>query len=185
MQRVFKKAIEEAPGLSSYLDVKYLGSVDNNKITSMHGDKEAQENLNQICIREEQKDKYWDYLSCYMQEGKGEDCLTTAGVNSFQLKSCIDDTNKGLKYAKADFDLASKFSVGGSPTLLLNDKQTISEFDFGGRVPNAIKEIVCCANKEKPAFCAKDISKEEVAASFSKTDAAAAGSSNSAAGCGN
>jgi hypothetical protein len=33
--------------------------VKNGKIASMHGDEEAKENLRQICIREEQKDKYW------------------------------------------------------------------------------------------------------------------------------
>lgn len=45
MQRAFKKAIEQIPQLLSYLTVKYIGAVDNNKITSMHGDKGAQENL--------------------------------------------------------------------------------------------------------------------------------------------
>lgn len=184
MQRVFKKGIEEVPALSSYLNVKYIGSIEKNKITSMHGDKEAQENLRQICIREEQEDKYWPYVSCYMQEGKTDDCLVTSGVNSTQLKACADDVSRGIKYAKADFDLANKFNVGSSPTLLLNEKQTVSEFDFGGRVPNAIKDIICCASKEKPQFCSKDISKEEVAASFSTTDKPSS-TGNSGAGCGN
>jgi len=184
MQRVFKKAIEEIPAISSFLKVKYIGSVENNKITAMHGDEEAQENLRQICIREEQKDKYWSYVSCYMQEGKSDGCLTTSGVNSTQLKACVDDVSRGIKYAKADFDLANKFSVSGSPALLLNEKQTVSEFDFGGRVPNAIKEIVCCGSNEKPEFCSQDISKDEVAVSFSKTDEASS-AGDSAAGCGN
>jgi len=185
MQRVFKKTIEEISEILPYLNVKYIGTVDNNKITSMHGDEEAQENLRQICIREEQKAKYWPYISCYIQEGKGDQCLTTAGVNFSQLKSCTEESNRGLKYAKADFDLASKFNVGGSPTLLLNGEQTVSEFDFGGRVANAIKEILCCGSQQKPVFCAKEISKGEVAASFSKIDEASSTGGNSAAGCGN
>jgi hypothetical protein len=36
----------------------------NNTIKSMHGVEEAQENLRQICIREEQSEKYCDYVRC-------------------------------------------------------------------------------------------------------------------------
>lgn len=64
------KAIAEIPELASNLSVRYIGAVENGKITAMHGDTEAQENLKQICIREEQKEKYWPYVSCYMQEAK-------------------------------------------------------------------------------------------------------------------
>jgi len=185
MQRVFKTAIGELPALESYLNVKYIGAVENNKITSMHGDKEAQENLRQICIREEQSDKYWPYVSCYMQEGNNDQCLTNAGVDLDKLSSCISDKNRGLKYAQADFNLANKLSVGSSPTLILNDKQTVSEFDFGGRVANTIKDVVCCASKTKEDFCQTEISKTEVAASFSKTDTAAEGATSQNANCGN
>ncbi len=185
MQRVFKKAIAEVPTLSSYLDIKYIGSVDNDKITSMHGDKEAQENLRQICIREEQKDLYWNYVSCYMLEGKTDECLNTTGVDNNQLNACMTDESRGLKYAKADFNLANKFNIGGSPTLLLNEKQIVSEFDFGGRVPHTIKEILCCGSKTKPDFCQKDLSKEQVAPSFSKTDEAPTDSNLTSGGCGN
>lgn len=184
MQRVFKKVLAELPQMINNLNVRYIGSVDNGKITSMHGDKEAEENLRQICIREEQKNKYWDYVSCYMQEGKTDECLATTGIDINQLKSCTDDNNRGLKYAKADFDQANKFGISGSPTLLVNDKQIVSEFDFGGRVPNSLKEIVCCGAKEKPDYCNNEISKDEVASSFSQTDVAGA-STNSSGGCGN
>jgi len=184
MQRVFKKAIEEIPALSSFLEIRYIGSVENNKITSMHGEKEAEENLRQICIREEQKEKYWPYISCYIKEGKSDDCLNFVGVNLRQLKACSGEVNRGIKYAQADFDLANKFQIGGSPTLLINGKQIVSEFDFGGRVPDTLRELLCCASQKKPEFCNKNISKKEVAVSFSKTDEAT-NSNSSAGGCGN
>ncbi|MBI4973860.1 hypothetical protein HZC27_04595 [Candidatus Roizmanbacteria bacterium] len=174
MQRAFKKALSELPDLASSLMVRYIGSVDNGKITSMHGDKEAQENLKQICIREEQKEKYWPYVSCYMQEGKTEECLATAGVNVTDMTSCTTGAGRGLKYAQADFDLANKFSVSSSPTLIANNKQSVSEFDFGGRNANAIKEVVCAASKTKAGYCANALSKDDVAVSLSKTDDSAA-----------
>jgi len=185
MQRVFKKAMAELPDLASNLAVKYIGSVSGNKLVSMHGDKEAEENLKQICIREEQNDKYWPYVGCYMQEGNTEGCLNTSGVNLTQMNACVSDTNRGVKYAQADFDLANKMNVSGSPTLLVNNNQVVSEFDFGGRNPNAIKDIVCASGTNKPGYCSNAISKDDVAVSLSTTDAPApnSGSTNSAAGC--
>lgn len=185
MQRVFNKAITEQPELNSYLNVKYIGSIENGKVVAMHGDKEARENLKQICIREEQKEKYWPYVTCYMKEDKSEECNTTVGIDTLQLNSCLTDNDRGLKYAKADFDLAKRFQVSGSPSLLINNKQIVSEFDFGGRVPNAVKQLVCCGSSEKAGFCNSDISKDEVASSFSLTNAPAATGSSSAASCGN
>lgn len=182
MQRAFKKAISEAPDLASALSVKYIGAVENGKITSMHGDEEAQENLRQICIREEQTEKYWPYVSCYMQEGKNEECLSSTGVDTEKLNSCVSDTNRGLKYAQADFKVANQFGVSGSPTLIANNKQTVSEFDFGGRNPNAIKNVVCAASKNQAGYCKQDLTKTDVAVALSVSDetAPAEGSSSSA-----
>lgn len=184
MQRVFKRAIAEQPALANYLDVKYIGSVADGKITSMHGDKEAEENLRQICIREEQKDKYWNYVSCYMKEGKTEDCEKTANINMQALNSCTSDANKGLKYAQVDFDQQKKNGISSSPTLLTNDNQTVSEFDFGGRTANAVKELVCCAANNKPDFCGKELSKDSAAVAFSANDTTT-NTNTSAANCGN
>ncbi|MCL5433239.1 MAG: hypothetical protein M1524_03965 [Patescibacteria group bacterium] len=185
MQRVFKKALEEEGQIANFLNIKYIGSIADGKITSMHGDKEAQENLRQICIREEQKDKYWGYISCYMKEGKSEECSATAGINAAQISSCISDNSRGLKYAQSDFDLANKLGVSGSPTLILNGKDTVSEFDFGGRIADSVKQIICCASKTKPGFCSNTLSKDEMAVSFSATDVSSTtnGGSAPAANC--
>lgn len=183
MQRVFKKVLAEQPNLASVLDVKYLGSVEGDKITSMHGDNEAQENLKQICMREEQKNFYWPYLSCYMQEGKTDECLANVGVDTTSLQACVTDKTRGLTYAKKDFDLANKYQISSSPTLLLNDKQTVSEFDFGGRVPDAIREISCCGSKNQADYCSTPLSKDESASSFSVTDAPQQGNTGNAANC--
>lgn len=185
MQRVLKTAINELPQLNSDIEVKYIGDVANNTITSMHGDKEAQENLKQICIRDEQPDRYWAYVNCYMKEGKTDECLTSSGIDTAKLNSCTQDTSRGLKYAKADFDLGKKLGVSGSPTLIVNDNFKVSEFDFGGRNPNAIKDIVACSYTNKPTGYNASLSKNDLAVSFSLTDTAAANSNNTtAAGCG-
>lgn len=190
MQRVLAKAIEQGVSPDN-IKVRYIGSISNNKISSMHGDAEAQENLSQICIREEQKTKYWDYISCYIEKGEADKCLTSTGIDKNQLNACVSDVSRGLKYAQEDFTLADQYSVGGSPTLIMADKQ-INEISFDDRdVPankkartaDAIKDIMCCAFNNQPGYCANDFSKDPVASSFSTTYISSSAASNSAS-CG-
>jgi len=183
MQRVMKMAIQEQSSIGANFELKYIGAIENGKITSMHGDKEAQENLRQICIREEQKDLYWPYVTCYMKEGKSDACLPTSGVDQAKVTACMADQKRGNVYAQKDFDSANKFSVSGSPTLLLNDSTIVSEFDFGGRTPDAMKQLLCCSSKNKLGFCSTEMSKESVAASYSVSDTTAADSEAPAANC--
>jgi hypothetical protein len=183
MQRVAAEIIKNIPELAANIKVRYIGAIENGKITSMHGDAEAVENLNQICIREEQPTKYWPYVSCYMQKGDGAGCLKSTGVDTAKLTTCASDANKGLAYAKVDFDLSTKDAIGSSPTLMLNGKLT-DESGFGGRTAQGVKEALCCGFNNKPSFCSKALTTEPAAAAFSTTYAATAGSTgNGGANC--
>ncbi len=170
MQRIMAEITSKLPQAKDYLKVRYIGSVSNNTITSMHGDEEAQENLRQICIREEQGSKYWDYVSCYMKEGNSTECLKSSSVDEGMLNACVKDSSRGLAYAQKDFDLANKFNISGSPTLTLNNK-IASEFDFAtnttnGRSPEALKELLCCGFKDKPSFCSAQLNKTQAITMF-------------------
>lgn len=173
MQRIMADMIDQSSEMEEYLIVRYIGSVDeeNNTIKAMHGDVEAQENLRQICIREEQPDKYWDYVRCYMREGKTADCLESVSVDVDELNSCTNDTSRGLVYSQEDFDLASKFKITGSPTMLMND-QIVKESDFAtnttnGRSPEAVKDLLCCGFNEEPSFCSRELNESRAATMFS------------------
>lgn len=167
MQRILAEVVKNIPSLAKNIKVEYLGSVSDGKITSMHGDEEAQENLRQICIREEENGKYWDYISCHIQKGDIEGCLSSAGVNTNGLNACMADSSRGLKYSQVDFDLQKKYGAGGSPTMLLNGESG-SEFWFGGRKAEAVKTLLCCGFKEKPSVCSQKLSEKDAAASFSE-----------------
>jgi hypothetical protein len=151
----------------------------------MHGEEEAKENMRQICIRDEQNALYWPYVNCYMKEGKTDACLAEVGVDTAMMTACSEDPKRGNAFAQKDFDMANKFKVSGSQTLVLNNSQVVSEFDFGGRVPNSVKALVCGGSKTPGEVCASEISKDEVAVAYSVTDEAAAtgGTTGSAAGC--
>lgn len=178
MQRILYEIVKNIPSLAKNIKVRYIGSVENNQITSMHGDEEAQENLRQICIREEQSDKYWNYIGCHIKTGKVDDCLTSANVNKTQLNTCVTDASKGLTYAEADFNLQEQYLVAGSPTLFLNGGE-VSEFDFGGRTAEAAKNLLCCGFSQTPGVCTQKLTENSAATGYSEDYA---GSGDSASG---
>lgn len=187
MQRVFKNVINTDKNTENNLRVEYIFNENSNfetgDLDALHGKEEAQENLRQICLREEQSNLYWKYVSCYMKKANNsENCLNETGINLTSLNACMKDRNRGLKYAKKDFENTQKLGISGSPTLVLNEKQIISEEDFGGRNPNAIKEILCCSSNKELAFCGKEFSKNSLAISFSESDEQVAGT-NTSGGC--
>jgi hypothetical protein len=184
MQRILADIVKNIPSLASNIKVRYIGSISGDTISSMHGEKEAQENLRQICIREENASKYWDYVSCYIKKGDTEGCLTSTGVNKNKISGCMSDKNRGLAYAKEDFDLNAKYKIQGSPTLVLNGEQ-VAEGDFGGRTSQAVKTLLCCGFNAKPDACSKKLNDTQAATSFSESYSSGSGSnSNSAGGCG-
>jgi hypothetical protein len=193
MQRAIADAVKNIPSLASNIVIRYIGSISKGVISSMHGPEEAAENLRQICIRQEQPAKYYSYISCYMKKttataasgmplGDSTSCQASTGVDVTKLNACVSDLNKGLAYAQKDFDLSTKYSVQGSPTLILNGTQ-IDETGFGGRSSDGVKSMVCSGYKTQPSFCSTKLNTTAAAVSFSATYASGSGSTSSAANC--
>ena len=168
MQRILAEIVKNIPELAENIRVEYMGQIQDGKITSMHGEEEAQENLTQICLREEEGNKYFSYLSCFLKKGDNEGCLNEAGVDQEKLEGCKNDELRGLVYAQKDFDLQDKYKITGSPTLILNG-QKVSEFDFGGRTAEAGKTLLCCGFENEFSSCQKTLAEEEAATGFSET----------------
>jgi len=168
MQRVLVPVAKAFENVSrDIIKVKYMGNVVDNKITSMHGNQEAEENLRQICIRDEQKDKFWDYIACFIKEGKVKECLSDAKINESKLSKCMNDSTRGVAYASKDFEAQDRYGVTGSPTLILNGRR-VNEFDFGGRSAEAIKKLICCGFNKMPNVCNETLDTRQAARYFSK-----------------
>ncbi len=188
MQRMIADAVKNIPDLDKYVKVRYIGAVSGDSITAMHGTEEATENLRQICIRDEQRSKYWNYISCHIKAGDVNSCLSSASIDQSKLTACMGDKNRGVAYAKADFDLSDGYNATGSPTLVLNGAE-ISEFApdgssiFGGRTSDELKTIICCASESKPGFCSTQLNTAQAATNFSETYEGSGGSSGAAANC--
>jgi len=167
MQRILAP-VDGLLGEVADIEVRYIGDVVDGEITAMHGEEEADENHRQICIREEQEDKFWDYLVCFLKEGDTEGCLDTAGIDKNELSDCMSDPERGVAYAQEDFTLSNQYGVTGSPTMILNGKR-VSEFDFGGRTAEAVKSMICCAFKDEPDVCSQKLDETQAATGFSET----------------
>ncbi len=180
VQRAISDAVKNIPSLAKYITVRYIGDVSGNTITSMHGDAEAKENLRQICIRDEQKSKYWTYVSCQMKNGDTAGCQASSGIDGAKLDACVADTHRGLAYAKADFALDTQYNIQGSPTLVLNGER-ISEDAFGGRSADSMKNIICDSSTTQPDFCSVKLNTNQATTSFSLTYAGSASQTAAAA----
>jgi len=182
MQRILNEIIKNIPSLANNIKVEYIGAIKEGKITSMHGDEEAQENLRQICIREEEgATKYWSYIDCHIKKGEVDSCLSSANIDKTKVNACMTNNSLGLNYAQKDFDAQNKYNVTGSPTLFLNGEK-VSEFDFGGRTAEAVKTLLCCGFDKKPEICSQKLTETSAATGFSETYGSSSGSS-SGGGC--
>jgi len=168
MLRILNEIVKNIPELENYIEVRYIGGISDGKIISMHGEKEAEENLRQICIREEQENKFWAYISCFIKDGNASRCLNEAKIDVEKLRACMQDENRGLKYAEKDFELQNNYRVSGSPTLVLNGER-VSEFEFGGRTANAVKTLLCCGFVNPPKYCSQNLTNLKAAIGFSSS----------------
>ncbi len=193
VQRALSDAIKAVPTLAQYVNIRYIGAVSGKTITAMHGVEEADENLRQICIRDEQPAKYWDYVGCYIKKATGtaangmpygdsKTCQTETGIDVAKLNACVSDVSRGVADAKKDFDLNAKYNVTGSPTMVLNG-QVIDETPFGGRSADAMRNIVCSSSTTAPAFCATKLNTTPATTSFSLTYAGSGATAAAAANC--
>lgn len=166
--------------------IKAIGDKADVKIRFVHyfmHDPENTETPRQVCIREEQGDKYLAYLECFLEgDGKsanaGNDpsvCMKKAGVNESKVNECVS-SGKSKEYYDQDSELSKKAGVTGSPTLVINGQKA-----QGGRDSASYLKAICNAFNNQPDECSKELSSASPAAGFgtgAATGGAAAGSCN-------
>ncbi len=138
---------------------------------AMHEKKEIDENLTQYCVQKEQKEKYADYLNCFVVSGDSGKCLSQAGIDQGKTASCISATDKEFSVTalyndkstwlsgqfpkfNVNADLNQQYGVQGSPTIVING--TVVE--ISPRSPEQFKEVVCGAFNTSPAECSQVLS---------------------------
>ena len=157
MQKAYLPVMELL-GKKANIDIKFVSY-------AMHGEKEVIENTRQYCIEQEQPEKYISYAKCFATSGDFASCLKQASVDVVKLNTCTTNTDSKFKITasfnnKATWlngnypvypiyaDLNTKYSVQGSPTLVINGAQATAD-----RTPEAVKKAICAAFTTKPVEC--------------------------------
>jgi glutaredoxin len=157
----------------------------------MHGEKEVYENLRQYCIQKEQRNKFYDYLLCFVQSDDYKKCLSEAGVDEGKLETCMDDTDKAYNITNLlndkstwlngyypqfpiESDLNDLYGVRGSPTIVINGQQVSVS-----RSPEAYKQAVCNAFNNPPSECSTTLSTQQTSPGIGPLNSTSSSSSGS------
>jgi hypothetical protein len=157
---------------------------------AMHEKEEIDENLRQYCIQEEQKDKYAGYLSCFVEEGDFQGCLSQLGVNISKMNACVASTDQEYKITESynnkeewetsfppfaiHSSLNEEYGVQGSPTIVINGVQS----NVNPRSPENLKDAICSAFETEPAECSQELSETAESAGFGSSQSTTSGSCN-------
>jgi len=143
--------------------IKALGDSIDAEIRFVHyfmHDPEKTETPIQVCIREEQPAKYYDYLECFLEDGNSDRCLSKAKIDVSKMNACISQ-GKSDKYYKEDSDLSQGYGVGGSPSLVINGKLVNS-----GRDSASYLATICSAFNDAPKECEMQLSSSSPSPGF-------------------
>lgn len=112
----------------------------------MHQPEETETPI-QICIREEQSDKFLPYLREFLKEGISTDAIQVANIDETKMNKCIS-SGKWEEYYNIDKALSESYGVRGSPTLVINGVVVQS-----GRDSASYLSAVCSAFNNAPEEC--------------------------------
>ena len=162
--------------------VEALGDTVDAKIRFVHyfmHEPEETETPRQVCIREEQEDKWYDYLKCflegdgnadvngYMASGNNPDVCMEKVLDKAKVDDCMI-SGKADDYYNEDSKLSNEYGVEGSPTLVVNGVIVNS-----GREPQSYLQAICSGFNEAPSECELELSTVTPSAGFGYAEGSA------------
>jgi hypothetical protein len=139
---------------------------------SMHGIEELKEDVRELCIQRDQKDKLWAYMDLLVadyQAGKVsysniEDMwktyATNAGVDINAVETCV--ANDTVELLEEQVIKSYAYGVQGSPTAIINDTTYA-----GARSASAFQDAICSAFNQVPEECGVAVDDDTTAAAGS------------------
>ncbi|MCD6496999.1 MAG: DsbA family protein [Deltaproteobacteria bacterium] len=125
----------------------------NGQFKSLHGPKEVQGDIAQLCARKLDANKYLDFIMCQNVNSRQvstnwQSCAAKAGLDKAALQKCKDGP-EGKKLLEESAARAAKRHARGSPTIFIAGKRY-----SGGRSMQDFMRGICNAIKgSKPAAC--------------------------------
>ncbi|UCD03158.1 MAG: hypothetical protein JSV63_00800 [Candidatus Aenigmatarchaeota archaeon] len=132
----------------------------------MHGENELIDNNNFYCVQKEQKDKFTNYLRCFIENnGSHEQCVGDVGIDGASHSTCLQQVEEDFKVTESfkssnktvtpypiDAELAQVYNVRGSPSFGINGQSVTVR-----RSAEAIKQAICAAFNSPPKECSETL----------------------------
>lgn len=136
--------------------------IDNLYYCSLHGPRELEENIRQLCIYEDQEDKFLGYITEIKDQynagllnsdnidSEWESIAQKTGVDIASVKECYNDENRVSQMLDDQIAVSTYMKVSGSPTIYV-DGVLASD----GRSGEYYKTTLCngFSSSEKPDVC--------------------------------
>jgi 2-hydroxychromene-2-carboxylate isomerase len=147
-------------------NLQFIGKIEGEKLTALHGPREVAENRRQICAQKYYPNdyKFMEYVLCrneHFQKNSGreednawEECARD-GISAAVLKKCAE-SEEGESLLAQSYNLADSLGLTGSPSWLLNNR-----YDMRARSPIQIRDEFCAKNAGNPK-CDKPMNRDEV-----------------------
>ena len=131
--------LKEVFGERVKIDIHYLHYV-------LEGDKEKNENIRQICIRNDFSGKFFAYLECFAENGDSEVCLEEIGVDYEKLNDCENKKGKDYYFNES---MLSRERVDTAPVLFINGEK----IDYSPRSTKNALNLICEGFIKQPREC--------------------------------
>ena len=106
--------------------VHLLAIVREDKIDTLYGDSETEEDLRAVCVQKYYPKSFWDYITCRAKNINSswwDDCA--AGLDSNKIKSCARGA-EGRALLKENCRLSQELKIMFGPTYLLDNQEVFS-----------------------------------------------------------
>lgn len=138
----------------------YIVTADGDKVTSLHGQPEVDQNEREACVlKNDGKDKWMSFVT-YINANCGSDgsCwekgAQSLGIDTAKVTSCV--ASQGTSLMKADAEASNAAGASGSPTMRINGVQTKTVYQYGNS--EEYKKVICGAFNTAPAECSQELS---------------------------
>jgi glutaredoxin len=140
----------------------YIVSAEGEKISSLHGQPEVDQNEREACVLKNYGKGRWLDFVTYVNANCGSDgkCweagAKSLAIDTAKISGCV--SSDGLALMKVDAEISNAAGVSGSPTFIINGKKSSAVYKYGNA--EEYKKAICDAFNSAPEECAKTLSSE-------------------------
>jgi glutaredoxin len=136
------------------LNLQYIGRIEGDELTSMHGESEVAGNKLQLCVHEHGNTEQWlDFLDCQNENWRRiptgwEQCAEQARVDVAAVRTCYEGA-EGTRLLRASYEASDTAGARGSPTIFVGGERY-----SGGRAEADFARAICAQYEGgQPAYC--------------------------------